>query len=75
MKKNNLDLTETKQILGSDHRSFEKAKKPNIMIGQENLRKWANKPVDIPDILDYKQIEKIANAISDFIKNNDGTIY
>lgn len=75
MKQNNLDLTETKEILGSDHRSFEKAEKPNIMISQENLRKWVNKSVDTPDILDYKQIIKIANALCDFIKTNDGTVY
>lgn len=75
MKKNNLDLTETKQIFASDHWNFEIAKKANISISQENLKKWAHKPTDIPDILDYKQIEKIASALSDFVINNDGIVY
>lgn len=75
MNKNNIELVETKQIFGSDHRSFEKAQKANISINQENLRKWANKPIDTPDILDFEQIQKIANALSDFIKNNDGMVY
>lgn len=75
MGKNSINLKETKQIVGSDHRSFEKAQKPNICISQENLRKWANKPSDIPDILDYNEIEKIANALCDFIIRNDGIVY
>lgn len=74
MNRNNIDFEETKQILGSDNRSFEKAKKPNICISQESLRKWANKPVDNPDVLDYIQIEKIAIALFDFIKSNDETL-
>lgn len=71
MNKNSIDLAETNQTLGS-HRSFEKVKRPNITISQENFREWVNKPIDTPDILDYKQIEKIASALSDFIINNDG---
>ena len=75
MNKNSIDLAETNQTLGSDHRSFEKVKRPNITISQENFREWVNKPIDTPDILDYKQIEKIASALSDFIINNDGEVY
>lgn len=74
MNRNNIDFEETKQILGSDNRSFEKAKKPNICISQESLRGWANKPVDNPDILDYIQIEKITIALFDFITSNDETL-
>lgn len=75
MNKSRINLTETTQILGSDHRSFEKMGIPNITISQENLREWANKPIDTPDILDYEQIEDIANFLSDFIINNDGIVY
>ena len=75
MNKNGIDLTETTEVLGSDHRSFEKMSIPNITISQENFREWVNKPIDTPDILDYEQIEEVANALSDFIINNDGMVY
>lgn len=75
MNKNSIDLTEITEVLGSDHRSFEKMSIPNITISQENFREWVNKPIDTPDILDYGQIEKLANALSDFIINNDGIVY
>ena len=75
MKKNDIDLVEFERTIASDHRSFEKAGKANICIIQEDWLKWIHKPIDTPDILDYKQIEKIANAISDFIKANDGTVF
>lgn len=75
MNKNGIDFIGTKQILGSDHRSFEKAEKANLNIAQENLRKWANKSIDVPDILDYAQIEKIASALCDFVKSNDEIMY
>lgn len=75
MNKNGIDFVGTKQVLGSDHESFEKVQKTNINIGQENLRNWANKSKDIPEILDYAQIEKVASSLCDFVKNNDGIVY
>ncbi|MBB4825978.1 arginine utilization protein RocB [Sporosarcina luteola] len=75
MNKNRIVLIETTEIIGSDHRSFEQMSIPNITISQENFRDWVNKPVDTPDILDYEEIEKIANVLSDFIIHNDGIVY
>jgi len=75
MNKNNIDFDEIRKIVGSDHRSFEFIKKPNICICQEKMIGLTHKPTDIPDILDYKQIENIADALCDFIKNNDGIVY
>lgn len=75
MEKSDIDLAEFKRIIASDHRSFEKAGKANICITQENWLKFIHKPTDTPDILDYIQIEKIANALSDFIIDNDGTVF
>lgn len=75
MNKNNINLKETKEVVGSDHRSFEKSQKNNICISQENLKQWANSPKDIPNILDYNKIEEIANAICNFIRSSDGIVY
>jgi len=55
-----------------DHLRFQSAGIPNVFIVQENINKLVHKPADTPDILDYSQIKKIANAICDFIKKNDG---
>lgn len=75
IKNNDIDLVEFERPIASDHRSFEKAGKANICIVQEGWLEWIHKPIDTPDILDYIEIEKIAKALSDFIKNNDGTVY
>jgi Zn-dependent M28 family amino/carboxypeptidase len=75
MNKNNIDFDEIRKMVGSDHRSFELIKKPNICICQEKMIGLTHKPTDIPDILDYKQIEKIADALCDFIESNDGIVY
>jgi hypothetical protein len=32
-------------------------------------------PIDTPAILDYTEIEEIANALIDFIISNDETLY
>jgi len=34
-----------------------------------------HKTTDTPDILDYGQIKKVANAISNFIGTNEGVIF
>lgn len=71
-KKNNISFSNSKVQGLSDHFSFQAEGIPNIFIVQENIEKLANKPTDTPDILDYDQIDKIANAICDFVEANDG---
>lgn len=72
MNKNNIDFDEIRKMVGSDHRSFELIKRPNICICQEKMIGLTHKPTDI---LDYKQIEKIEDALCDFIESNDGILY
>lgn len=71
MKKNNINLVEYENYLSSDHISFEHAKKANIIIAQEGLFKLIHKPTETIDSIDYSRIEKLVNAISDFIEKND----
>jgi len=59
----------------SDNSSFGTEGIPNVFIVQENIENLVHKPTDTPEELDYGQIEKIANAISDFIGANDGVIF
>lgn len=75
MKKHNIEFSDVGVLGLSDHLSFESAGIPNVFIVQENIKKLVHKPTDTPDILDYGQIDKIANAISDFICANDGIIF
>lgn len=51
MEKNKIELVETHQLVGNDHRNFEHMKKTNICFCQENLRKWANKYIDTQTFL------------------------
>lgn len=75
MEKSGIVFAELERPITSDHRSFEKVGKANICITQEDWLEWIHKPIDTPDILDYTEIEKIANALSDFVIDNDGTVY
>jgi hypothetical protein len=75
MKKHNIDFADVGVLGLSDHLRFESAGIPNVFIVQENIKKLVHKPTDNPDILDYGEIDKIANAISDFIGANDGVIF
>lgn len=75
MEKSGIGFAEFDRPIASDHRSFEKAGKANICITQEGWLEWIHKTIDTPDILDYIEIEKIANALSDFVIDNDGTVY
>ncbi len=50
-----------------DHLSFENAGISNVFLYKRD-RKLVHKPTDTPDILDYNQIDKIANSITDFIQ-------
>lgn len=75
MKKHNIEFADVGVLGLSDHLSFESAGIPNVFIVEENIKKLVHKPTDTPDILDYGEIDKIANAISDFIGANDGVIF
>lgn len=75
LKKDNIGFKDITVRGGSDYMSFEDANIPNIFFVQENIEKLVHKPSDTPDILDYEQIDKIANAISDFVETNDGIMF
>lgn len=75
MEKSGIGFAEFERPIASDHWSFEKAEKANICITQEGWLNWIHKPIDTPDILDYIEIEKLANALSDFVIDNDETVY
>lgn len=75
LKKANIGFDETTVNGTGDHKSFENANIPNVFIVQENIEKLVHKTTDTPDILNYEQIEKIANAISDFVETNDGNMF
>jgi Zn-dependent M28 family amino/carboxypeptidase len=72
MKKYNIEFSDTAVIGLGDHLSFESASIPNVFLVQENVKKLVHTPKDTPDILDYGQMKKIANAICDFIETNEG---
>lgn len=57
--------------INGDDKSFESAKIPNIYIGQEKIKEYVHKETDIPSTLNYSEIEKLANVICEFVKNND----
>lgn len=75
LKKNNIEFVETAVRGTGDHMSFESANIPNIFFVQEGIEKLVHKPTDIPDILNYEQIDRIVNAISDFVETNDGVTF
>ena len=75
MKKHNIEFEDVGVVGLGDHLRFESVGIPNVFIVQENVKKLVHKPTDTPDALDYGQIDKIANAISDFIGVNDGVIF
>ncbi|WP_242850535.1 M28 family peptidase [Clostridium lundense] len=75
MKKNNIEFADTTVRGTSDHKSFENVDIPNVFIVQENINKLVHNPTDTPDSLDYEQIDKIANAISDFVETNNGIMF
>ncbi|MCB2290656.1 M28 family peptidase [Clostridium sp. CS001] len=71
----NIDFADVEVKGLGDHLRFEGAGIPNVFIVQENVTKLVHKPTDIPDTLDYAQIDEIANAISDFVETNDGITF
>ncbi|AKA70462.1 M28 family peptidase [Clostridium scatologenes] len=75
LKKDNIGFGDTAVKGSGDHMSFERANIPNVFIVQEGIEKLVHKPTDTPDILDYGQIYRIANAISDFVEANNGVIF
>lgn len=75
LKKENIGFDETAVKGLSDHKSFEYANIPNVFIVQENIERLVHRPTDTPDTLNYEQIDKIANAISDFVETNDGNMF
>jgi Zn-dependent M28 family amino/carboxypeptidase len=72
MKKANIEFSNTVVHGISDHSNFGKVGIPNVFLAQENIKQLIHKPTDIPSILDYEQIKKLANAICDFVETNDG---
>ncbi|NFG95137.1 M28 family peptidase [Clostridium sporogenes] len=75
LKKNNIEFADTTIRGASDHMSFENEKIPNFFFVQENIKELIHKPTDTPDTLDYEQIDRIANAISDFVETNNGIMF
>lgn len=74
-KNDNVSFADTAVKGTGDNWSFENAGIPNVFIVQENIEKLVHKPTDNPDILDYDKINKIANAICDFVDSNDGIMF
>lgn len=75
MKKHIID-SEDIHIHGvSDNLSFEFAKISNVEIQQDTISPLVHKASDTPDILDYNQINKIVDAICDFVETNDGLVF
>lgn len=58
-----------------DHASFERAGIPNIYIGDENTKALVHKTTDVPEILDFDKIRKIADAIAEFIETKSSGIF
>ena len=55
----------------SDNKSFENAGIPNIYISQDNIYEYIHNGYDNPEYIDFNNIDKLAEVISDFIFNND----
>ncbi|MGO5075980.1 M20/M25/M40 family metallo-hydrolase [Clostridium sporogenes] len=75
LKKNNIEFADTEVKGASDHMSFEDKNIPNFFFVQENIEDLVHKPTDTPDTLDYEQIDKIANAVVDFVETNNGVMF
>lgn len=75
LKNDNIEFADIKVEGAGDHLSFENAGIANVFFVQEGIEKLVHKPTDTPDILDYNQIDKIANSISDFIQENNGMVF
>ncbi|MET7041109.1 M28 family peptidase [Clostridium botulinum] len=75
LKEHNIEFRDTEVRGSSDHMSFENEKIPNFFFVQENIEDLVHKPTDTPDTLNYEQIDKIANAISDFVETNNGIMF
>ncbi|MGO5066479.1 M20/M25/M40 family metallo-hydrolase [Clostridium sporogenes] len=75
LKKNNIEFADTEVKGASDHGSFEFENIPNFFFVQENIEDLVHKPTDTPDTLNYEQIDKIANAVVDFVTTNNGVTF
>ncbi|ANP69866.1 aminopeptidase [Clostridium tyrobutyricum] len=75
LKNDNVEFADNRVMGAGDHLSFENAGISNVFFVQEGIEKLVHKPTDTPDILDYNQIDKIANSITDFIQTNNGVIF
>lgn len=75
LKKNNVEFADTEVKEASDHGSFEYKNIPNFYFVQENTEDLIHTPTDTPDTLNYEQIDKIANAIVDFVETNNGIMF
>ncbi|UZQ49601.1 M28 family peptidase [Clostridium kluyveri] len=75
LKNDNIGFADTRVKGAGDHLSFENAGISNVFFVQEGIEKLVHKPTDTPDILDYNQIDKIANSISNFIQENNGVVF
>lgn len=75
LKKNNIQFSDVAVKGTSDHMSFENDNIPNIFFVQENVNKLVHIPTDIPEILNFKEIEVISNAIVDFVEANNGVSF
>lgn len=54
----------------SDNKSFENAGIPNIYISQDNIYNYIHNGYDNPEYINFNDIDKLAEVISDFIFNN-----
>ncbi|NFA59810.1 M28 family peptidase [Clostridium sporogenes] len=75
LKKHNIEFRDTDVRGTSDHKSFENESIPNFFFAQENIEDLIHKPTDTPDTLNYEQIDKIANAVVDFVETNNGVTF
>ncbi|WP_254904825.1 M28 family peptidase [Clostridium tyrobutyricum] len=75
LKNDNIEFADNRVMGAGDHLSFENAGISNVFFVQEGIEKLVHKPTDTPDIVDYNQIDKIANSITDFIQTNNGVIF
>ncbi|ENK1243105.1 M28 family peptidase [Clostridium sporogenes] len=75
LKKNNIEFADTEVMGSSDHVSFENEVIPNFFIVQENIEDLVHKPTDTPDTLNYEQLDKISNAVVDFVETNNGVTF
>lgn len=72
MSNSNIEFADTEVKGGGDNLCFERALIPNVFIVQEGVKDLVHKPTDNPDTLDYKQLDTLADAISNFVEENNG---